>query len=57
MKWGDVVDGDPHAEVSDYVQKTVKVVISNVAAFVERLHFPAGPVKRNKKNRQVIRQT
>ena len=55
MKWGDVVDGDPHAEVSDYVQKTVKVVISHEAALVEGLHFPAGPVKRNKKKRQVIR--
>ena len=57
MKWGDVVDGDPHAEVSDNIQKTVKVVISHIAALVERLHFPAGPVKvkRNKKKRQVIR--
>jgi hypothetical protein len=29
----------------------VKVVISYIARLVERLHFPAGPVKRSKKNR------
>ena len=49
MNWGDVVDGRSHTKISEYVYKTMKVVIRQVAALVERLYFPNCPFMREKK--------